>query len=187
MKHQMLSVVLVVGLAPFVAAQDDNPFKAAKVGDWTSYKLTAGFAGQNIDGDMRMTVTEKDDKTATVEMVATVLGMKSPAQKITIDLTKPYDPSGLVGVGQGGVPKGLDVKKAGEGKEKIKLGDKEYESTWARMTMKGNAQGVAIDGEAKVWIAKAAPLSGMVKMETKMMVMNMAITMKLELSGSGSK
>src|SRR5262245_15405096 len=187
--RSLRSVAIVVALVPLVLAQekpekDDNPFRKAKVGDWVEYKMTTSFGGNNIEGKVKMTVTEKTDKEATIKTTAAVNGMDVPGQETKIDLSKAYDPSGGANL-----PKGSDVKteKEDDGKEKIKIGDKEYDCTWTKNKVTGKANGVEIEGEVKVWIAKDAPLSGMVKMENSSKVMGNVIMMTMEYVGSGSK
>jgi hypothetical protein len=119
-----------------------------------------------------------------VNTTATVGGMEVPGQENKIDLTKPYDPNSTANL-----PKGDEVKieKISDGKEKIKVGDKEYECTWTNSKMKGKANGVELDAEVKVWTSKSVPLGGMVKTEMKATIAGMAMTTTMELSETGSK
>ena len=97
--------LFVVALALFVAplavraADEENPYKNAKAGDYAVYVMKSKFG----DATMTQTVTAKTDKEATVKvaMVANVNGkeFKLPEQEMKIDLTKPYDPT----QGSGGV------------------------------------------------------------------------------------
>lgn len=186
MKH-LLSAVLLVSLAPLASAEDmENPFKKAKVGDWTEYKMTTAAMGVNIDGTVKMTVTAKDEKEATLEVTGKVKFMGNetpiPVQKQKIDLTKAYDPTNAANV-----PKGTDAKveKDGEGKEKIKVGGKEYDTTWTKMKVKTKVANMDFDSDVKVWVSKDVPLSGMVKMEVKSKQAD--VTMELSGSGNASK
>src|SRR5215208_891633 len=91
--------VLVLAVAPIAvrAADEENPYKNAKVGDYATYTITTKAAGQTIDGTLTQTVTAKTDKEVTVKgaMVFKLGGkeQKFPEQEEKIDLTKPYDPT----------------------------------------------------------------------------------------------
>src|SRR5579862_7254520 len=118
----LLTTALAVCFIPAVRAADiENPFKNAKVGEWTEYKM-------NLFGStatMKMKVLAKDDKEATYELTGTISiqGNQTPipAQKQTVDLTKPYDLLSATMV----KGKNLKVEQDSDGAEKIKLGDKE--------------------------------------------------------------
>src|SRR5262249_12286890 len=111
---------------------------------------------------------------------------------VKIDLTKPHDPIGIAALSNYhnfGTFKEKDLKaeKLGEGKEKLKVGGKEYDTRWTHMkyTIKVTYPGL---GErryvilAKIWVSKAVPLSGQVILEP-----NDGSRMRLELSGFGRK
>ena len=60
--------VLVLAVAPVAvrAADEENPYKNSKVGDFATYTMTTAVAGITIDGTITQTVTKKDDKEATI-------------------------------------------------------------------------------------------------------------------------
>jgi hypothetical protein len=196
----LFAAALFACLTPFIAADDtpakkdkpdektvvveENPFKKAKVGDYAEFKMTIAVAGQNVEGTYKNTVSEKTEKEATLKSTSSAGGFDLPAQEIKIDLSKPYDPSSTTGL-----PKGDDIKveKLGDGKEKIKIGDKEYDCTWTKSKIKGKAKDMDIDAEVKVWTCKSVPLGGTVKMEMNSTVAGMAVTVTMELSETGSK
>jgi hypothetical protein len=161
------------------AADEENPFKKAKVGDWVEYKMT----GSGIEGKTKMTIVTKDDKEVTYEIAATFsfMGkeMVAPIQKQTVDLTKSYDAIAAAN------PQVKDVKfeNLGDGKEKLKIGEKEYDTKWTKTKTTTTVGGMTIVGEYKMWFSKDVPVSGLVKMETT----TSGITTKVELMGSGSK
>jgi len=171
-------------LAARAEEKGDNPFRNAKVGDWVEYKMVTNVGAFKADGTVKMTVTAKTDKEATLKGVATVNGTETPAQETKIDLTKPYDP-----LSAANLPKGADVKveKTGMGKDKVKAMGKDYDCDWVKFKVNGKSQGVDLDGDAKVWMSKAAPLGGMVKMEMNAKVAGMDMKMTMELANSGSK
>src|SRR5262249_10502680 len=134
----VFAVILLVVVGPAsLQADDDNPYKDAKVGDWVEYKYSARdfTAPQGTEAKIKMTVIGKDDKELTYEIGGWVPGV---VQKVKIDLTKPHDPIGLVALSNFhnfGELKGQDIKaeKLGEGKEKLQVGRKEYDTRWTQM------------------------------------------------------
>jgi hypothetical protein len=182
---------VVVCFAPIaLRAQDDNPFKNSKVGDFATYKMETKVAGFTVAGTMTQTVTAKTDKEVTLKGTGKInlMGkeMDIPATEQKIDLTKPFDPTNLGG--QGGLPGGAKAKveKDKDGKEKIKVGGKDYDCTWTTYKVKANANGIDITADLKVWMTKDIPM-GMAKMEMKAELMGQAMNMTLELSESGNK
>ncbi len=187
MKSALYFTALAVCLFTFVkaarAAEDENPFKKAKVGDYTEYKLTTAAMGVNFEGKTKMTLIAKDDKEATVEITGKIMNMGMevdlPPRKQKIDLTKPYDPTSSANL-----PKGGDVKiEKGDGTEKIMAGGKQYECSRIKATSTFKIGDMNIESDVKVWSSKDVPLSGMVKMEMTSKFANVT----MELTGSGSK
>lgn len=184
MKMRILSTALALCFAPLALAQGDNPFRKANVGDWVSYKISAKVGEFAVAGDMKLTISAKDDKNATLRMEVSVSGAKE-SRETKIDLNQAYDPSNLATLG--GAPPGLKVEKGTEGKETIEVGGKKYETNWATLKMSGNTGDVTISSDTKIWMSKSVPLAGMVKMETNTKANGMVIFMTMEITGSGSK
>lgn len=164
MRFRLLAVFALV-LAPLAvrAADEENPYKNAKVGDFAEYKLTTKVAGQEIPGTMRQVVTEKTDKEVTVKVVTAIqFGEKKQENEQTqkIDLTKPFDPTKGGGLPGGGK---VEIEKLKDGKEKLKVDGKEYSAAWTSYKAKMKIFGQEIESEMKVWTAKEMPL-GMLKM-----------------------
>ena len=184
MNIRLLAAAFVVVLAPVSsrAADDENPYKNAKVGDFATYKMSMKVAGMDLGGTITQSVTAKTDKEVTLKVTGKINGMDVPEQEQKIDITKAFDPTKLAN------QTGTDVKveKGKEGKEKLKVMGKEYESTWTSYKVKGKANGVDIDSDMKVWLAKDLP-AAMGKMEMTMTVMGMKIEMTMDLSETGSK
>jgi hypothetical protein len=173
-------------IAAPACADDENPFKKAKVGDWTEYKMTTGATGANFTAKMKMIATAKNDKEVTVTTTgsASLNGKDlppAPEQQTKIDLGKPYDGA----LAAANLPKGADAKftKESTGEEKLKVGDKEYGCVWTKGKITGKINGQDHESTIKLWTCKDVPLSGLVKMEMK----SKFATMTLELTGSGSK
>jgi hypothetical protein len=179
-----LVALLLAAAAPLAAcaADEENPYKKVKVGDYATYKMTTKVMGQTIEGTVTQTVSAKDDKEATLKVTGKVNGMDIPAQEQKIDLTKPYDPTKTA------VPPGTDAKveKLKDGKEKIKAAGKEYDCKWETYKVSGNAMGIEMKAEVKVWQSKDMPLQ-VVKMEMTAEFAGMKMEMEMNLSESGSK
>jgi hypothetical protein len=161
------------------AATEENPLKNAKVGDWAEYKMTDNSGGIELKGTIKNVVSEKTGKFITLKTTAKVGSDELPTRDNIIELTKPFNPPSLAGLPNDDVK----VEKISDGKEKIKIGGKEYDCTWEKLKVKAKAINTEFDGEVKVWICKTVPLGGMVKMELKSEFSNMI----LELTDSGSK
>jgi hypothetical protein len=179
-----LFAALLIAVAPVAAraADEENPYKKVKVGEFATYKMTTKVAGMAIEGTITQTISAKDDKEATLKVTGKVNGMDIPAQEQKIDLTKPYDPT------KAAVPTGTDAKveKLKEGKEKIKAGGKEYDCKWESYKVTGKTMGIEMSAEVKVWQAKDLPLQ-MVKMEMTAEAAGMKIEMEMELTETGHK
>ena len=183
MSVRTFAIVLSLAVAPVaVAADEENPYKKVKVGEYATYKLTGKAAGQALEGTLTQTVSAKSDKEATLKVTSKLNGMDLPSQEQKIDLTKPYDPT------KSAVPPGTDAKveKLKEGKEKIKAGGKEYDCKWETYKVTGKAMGIEMTSEVKVWQAKDMPLQ-LVKMEMNAEFAGMKMEITMELSESGSK
>jgi seryl-tRNA synthetase len=172
--------LLLVSFVPAVrAADDENPWKNAKVGDWVEYKMT----GTGFEGKTKMTIVAKDEKELSYEVAATFKAngneMTAPVQKLKIDLTKAYDQKSALNLQNNNTK--LEI--VDEGKEKLKVGDKEYDTKWTKYKSTTTVNNFTVVTENKMWFSKDVPLSGLVKMDTTVG----STTTKLELTGTGHK
>jgi hypothetical protein len=186
--RSLVIATMVVCFVPAVrAADDENPFKKAKVGDWAEYKMTTMARGQTFEGKTKMTVIDKDDKEAILELkgALSINGAEKelPTKKQTIDLAKPYDFAAMNNTGKTAKSADAKTEKLGDGKEKVTVAGKQYNANWTKTKTTAKAGGKSIETEIKVWTSKDAPLSGMIKMEVK----SSYISMTMEMVGSGSK
>ena len=179
-----LFAALLIAAAPVAAraADEENPYKKVKVGEFATYKMTTKIAGMSIDGTVTQTVSAKDDKEATVKVTGKVNGMDIPAQEQKIDLTKPYDPT------KGSLPPGTEatVEKLKSGEEKVKAAGKTHDTKWESYKVKAKAMGQEFEAEVKAWMSKETPQL-MVKMEMTAEILGMKMEMEMELTESGSK
>jgi hypothetical protein len=184
MNVRLLAAAVALAVVPSTwAADEENPYKKAKVGDYATYKMTTKIAGLNIEGTVTQTIIAKDDKEATVETTGNVGGMDIPSQKQTIDLTKPFDPAKA-----SQLPAGADVtvEKLKDGTEKLKVGGKEYDTKWETYKMKLKAMGMDLEADMKVWQASTLNIP-MVKMEMSADVMGNKMEVAMEMTETGNK
>ena len=184
MNARLFAPLLALAVVPFaLGADEENPYKKAKVGDYATYKMTTKVGGFNVEGNITQTVTAKDEKEVTVKTSGKVQGMDIPAQEQKIDLTKPFDPTKATG----NLPPGADVKieRLKDGTEKVKLGEKTYDTKWETFKMKLKAQGMDFEADMKVWQAKDLAIP-MVKMEMTADVMGNKMEVQMELTETGS-
>jgi hypothetical protein len=183
MKTRLLAWFVSLAVAPLAcAADEENPYKKVKVGDYATYKLSTKLGGNNLEGTLTQSVTAKSDKEVTIKVTGKVNGMDIPGQEQKIDLTKPYDPT------KAALPPGTEAKveKLKDGAEKVKAGGKEYDCKWESYKVKAKTAGQEFEAEAKAWMSKDTPHL-LVKMEMTAEVMGMKVEMEMELSEAGSK
>jgi hypothetical protein len=189
MKFRSLIAVLALAVVTCNAraADEENPYKNAKVGDYINYTVSTKLGGLTLPGTLTETVTKKDDKEVTVKITGTVefggQKMDVPAQTSTIDLTKPYDP-----LKTGNLPGGTEAKleKLKDGKEEIKIGDKKYDCTWTTYKAKMKLMGQDLDGEIKAWTSKELP-TGMIKMVMTGEIAGQKLEITMEYDKKGKK
>jgi hypothetical protein len=148
------SVAIVAWLVAFpVGGQEknDNPLKNAKVGDFAVYKVTLKADDRIIEVILKKQVIAKSDSEATLNLTSTEMGKPRSPEMQKIDLSKPYDPLTVMG-------RAHKFEKTGDGKEKLKLGEKSYDCNWV--------SGKQInDTKVKVWYSKSVPVLGIVKVD----------------------
>ena len=168
------------------AADEENPYKNAKVGDYATYKMTTKVAGININGSVKQVVSAKSDKEVTIKVTGSVdfngNKMDIPETEQKIDLTKPYDPTKAGAIPGGGEAK---VEKLKEGKEKLKVNGKEYDCVWTTYKVKAKAMGQELEADLKAWTAKDVP-AGMVKMIMNAEIAGQKMEMVMELTETGN-
>jgi hypothetical protein len=185
MTIRLLAAVFAICLAPFAVcgADDENPYKGVKKGDFATYKIKAKVGPFEIEGTTTQSVIAASDKEVKIKVTANVNGVEAPPQEQTIDLTKPYDPTKI-----GGLPGGAEgtVEKGKDGKEDIMLGKMKYATTWTTYKVKGKVMGAEIEANLKVWMSKDVKM-GIVKTEGTATIMDKEVKMTMELSESGNK
>jgi hypothetical protein len=192
MSMRLLSVTLAALALPGIAAAqakksaEEHPYAKAKVGDWVTYEMKSDAMGMKFESSMTMRVAAKDDKSVTLKTSGkfTIMGMTNdiPESEQKIDLTIPWDPNAANAVKD--KKDNTKLEKLGEGKEKVKVGDKEYNCTWTKSKITVKVVDKEFVTESTVWTSTDFPL-GMVKMETKSDMGSM--TMVIKESGTGKK
>src|SRR5262245_35887571 len=126
----MRILITLLVIAPFSLADDkakagkEHPYAKSKVGDWISYKTTSGATVITN----KQTVVGKTDDQVTLK-IESKFGEQEHSQETKVDLKKFFDPLNPEPV-NGVKPQ---VKKLGEGKEKITVGGKAYDCTWLHL------------------------------------------------------
>src|SRR5438105_1366233 len=64
----VLGMAAVCLVATAARAEEENPFKKAKVGDWSQYATKTVMPAATIESEMKQTVTKKTDTEVTYEM-----------------------------------------------------------------------------------------------------------------------
>ena len=125
------------------------------------FSMTMVIGDFKVAGEYRKTVTAKSDKEVTIKTIMTLNGAESLPTEEKIDLTKPYEPTKLLGLKESEAK----IEKVSEGNEKVKIGTKEYDCTLIKLKTKNNVGGKETTSDVQLWISKDAPLGGMVKLE----------------------
>ncbi len=163
-------------LASAARAEEENPFKKAKVGDWTEYKISNKAAGMAMEGEQKTTVTKVTAEEVTMDVIMKMMGQEMK-QSTTVKLNEKYDPTKMQ-------YKDATVKEIGKGDEKVTAGGKTFDAKWVELevSVKMGAQEMKV--KSKVWSSATVPLGGMVKMETDSGAMG-KMTMELKDFGMG--
>jgi len=164
MRIHFLLVAVALWLTPWLSPAQEktaNPFRSAKVGDYVTYKQTTSFLGKTLEIQIKETVTAKNAKELTLRTTASIEGKPLPSHDAKIDLTRPYDPRNAAAQAD---PM-RKFEKTGEGKEKVKIGDKTYDCVWiaGKRFEKDNKH----HADVKIWFSKSVPLTGRVKVEAR--------------------
>ena len=184
--------------SPTLGADEENPYKKVKVGDYATYKIKMSIKinGEELFGSQTVTgtvsVTGKDDKEATFEISGDLFKV---AKKQKIDLTESVHSVNMffdLITPDSDAPL-VKIEKLKSGEEKLKVGGKEYSCKWTsyKITFKDNDQEKERkeqkqEIEVKVWQAKEFALN-MVKTETSVSDEKSKFLWIMELTESGSK
>jgi len=179
-KWMLMAVVALTLTVSGYCAEQENPYKKAKVGDWIEHKMSNDMGAMKMESSMRKEVTAISEKEVTLKMTTEAMGQKN-TMEVKIPLDKPYDP-----MNPGAENPDLKVEKLGEGDETVTVGGKDYKAHWYSVKVTGKTQGMEMDTTSKVWISKDVPLEGIVKMETTT-AKPMPMKVNMELTGAGSK
>lgn len=183
MSLQACLAAVALALLPLAAraADEENPYRNTKVGDFFAYKLVAKFGNRTFDGSLTEVVTARTDKEVSVKVTGKIGELNLPLEELKIDLSKPFDPSKL---NRGSAD--VKVEKGRSGKEKITVLGKEIEATWTNYKLKGKASQIEVDTDVKVWMAKGGP-APILKIEQVQSAAGIKTEMTMELAEAGNK
>src|SRR5260221_1274455 len=139
-------VIPVLFLLSAVRAEDENPYKKAKVGHWVEYTAKRRLAGQIITSVQKKTVAKITDDEVTLE---TQVGDAKGAPQ-TVKLKEKYDPVSAINPG-------AEIKAVENGEEKLTVGDKSLDTKWVQYEITKGAD----KSRAKIWTSPDVPLDGM--------------------------
>jgi hypothetical protein len=144
--------------------------------------MSTSAGGNKIEGTLKMVVSGKDGKTATLKTVVTLRGAQASDKETKIDLTKPYDPFTFAGDPNEGIAK---VEKKEEARDRVTVGGREYNCLRQKVRIKAGPQAAGMEYDATLWLSNDVPLGGMVKMEMKSELFN--VTLEFKETGSEKK
>lgn len=163
------------------AAEADNPYKRAKVGDWVSYVTTTesdAMPGKQTT-TVKQTVKARDEKEVTllVEEVNLMVAKGSDpvenkgSRDVKISLDNPYYPhfDRSIGITDDG---NVAVIKVADGKESMTVAGKTLACQWTEnsMSMKEKSEFMSASGTYKSWFCPEVPLHGVAKSDISMVV-----------------
>lgn len=167
MRYMRILPALAIALTcVFSMAADlvDNPAYQAwakyKPGTSITYAQESAMGGMNMTMDMTQTLAELTAESAVIDMSITSSMMPGAPQKQKLTLAAKVEPDKVQDPGK--MPPGMKGEAKPLGKEKVKVGDKEYECQVVSFT--GEQQGMKMEG--KTWTSSEVP-GHMVKTEMK--------------------
>lgn len=154
----------------------DHPLQNAKVGDYVTYRHITNIGRVKSEMPIKLLVSAKDAKEVSLKLM-----LDAPALPNTkFDLTKPFDPTRLPIVAGN-----AELEKIAEGKETIKIGEKSYDCIWISYT-RGSKR---VESELRVWFHHSVPLTGIAKVEKKLInsEKKVQVLIHIEYSVSGAQ
>jgi hypothetical protein len=161
MRSILVGTLLLLLVPISRGAEEENPLRKAKVGDWVEYRMT----GKDTEGTTKMTIVTKTDKEVTYEIESTFSFMgnkQSAVQRQTVDLTKPWDMISARNIKENNV----QLEKISEGRESLEAGGKKYETKWKKLKSTTTTSGFTVVVEHKMWFSPEVPVTGMVRLDT---------------------
>jgi hypothetical protein len=169
------------------AAEPTFPRVQGKVGESVTYKKVQDFSGNKSEQTLKLTLSEKTAKEATVKTQAQMPGFRLPEIPITnVPADGDLDPAALadqVFAKLDAKPDATDV-----GRETVTAGGKAHECQTATVkTTVGEGAG-AVTTVTRFWYCKEVPVVGLVKLETtKQLPGGVVIKTTLTLVGPDGK
>jgi hypothetical protein len=163
------------------AADSDNPYRRARVGDWVSHVQTKEVAAMKLalTKTVKQTVKARDEKTATIVVeeedpsslvVDGVPRVQRSSYEVQIPLDQPFavyaDP--LIGSMADPMLPEPKYSKAASGEEGVTVNGKTLACQWAETTMSAGSMdmGIEASGVNRSWYCPEIPLHGTAKSET---------------------
>lgn len=159
------AVVLAGGLTlSGVAADVENPFQNAKVGDYVRYKFSMENGSGKPLATVKHSVKARTEKEVTLleEVETEGAQKKEQGKEIKIALDKPYNPLATTSEG-----KPVKVEELEKGTETIKAAGRDYACTWVKCKTTLAKDGKDMVSIVKMWTSKEVALGGAVKTESQ--------------------
>jgi hypothetical protein len=150
----VLAFCLVSGAS---RAEDENPYKNAKVGDWAKYKMAIKAGGTAMESEQKQTVTARTETEVTIEMVM-VMGGKENKATFTVKLNEKFEPYKMKNVE-------TEVKEGASGSEALTINGKSVDTKWKELEVINKLQGTEMKSKVKLWFSPDVKL-GLAKMES---------------------
>jgi len=178
MRSLLSLAVTLLAFSSALHAQEDNPYKKAKIGDWIEWTSSMKAGGFAIDGGMKQTLIAKSDTEVTLEVINKLPGGGEQKQEMKIKLDEKYDAVKV------GAPPGTEVKEIDKGSETITVNGKQIKAQWRTYEMTTTSGGQKISMKGKSWVSADVPLGGLVRSENDVTGIG---KQTLELKDHGSK
>jgi len=172
------AVVVLMTQLSLEAAEPNHPLSKLEKGQWIAYSVTDYAEGHAWSGTGKTTVVSTDAKSVTLEFTGTANGVEQVPERLTTDLTKPFNPLADLFARTDSIK----IDQEQEGKETLEIAGKKYSCDWFRYTFKAD-YGEKLTEETKVWFCKEKP-TGIIRVEMKS---DSATILRIEMTKFGNE
>lgn len=163
------------------AADSDNPYKRARVGDWVSHVQTKEVAAMKLalTKTVKLTVKARDEQTATIVVeeedpsslvIDGIPQVQRSSHEVQIPLDQPFAAYADPLIGSMADPMFPEPKysKVASGEERVTISGKAFACQWAETKMSAGSQNMGIEasGVNRSWYCPEIPLHGTARSET---------------------